>query len=141
MIIFIVKGYNCTDSVVYFFVVYRKLSSKDCTLYLPSKILQRRMFLEILRPDADFNSSPILFSWMCHNQSLSTRCYPSGISCSTFPSFFPNNLLLYLPFKLFFSVSSLHIVLRLCCIAWLNSLREMRMGYQSCFTFRKYIQV
>lgn len=38
------------------------------------------MFLEISRPDADFNSSLILFSWMCHHQSLSARCYPSGVS-------------------------------------------------------------
>lgn len=50
-----------------------------------------------------------------------------------------HKLTIFLP--ILFSVSSLHIILRLCYTAWLNSLREMRMEYQSCFTFRKYIQV
>lgn len=100
------------------------------------------MFLEILRPDADCNSSPILFSWMCHHLSLSARCYPSGISFSVLWAQYLSKLFTsYYLLSYYFSVSSLHTIPRLCYTAWLNSPREMRMEYQSCFTFRKYIQV
>lgn len=39
------------------------------------------------------------------------------------------------------AVCSLHIILRLFFIAWMNFKRKMRMEYRLCFTSRKYIQV